>query len=111
MSEINTKFETNMRGDYSGETEIFISKERRLFLRIATYKTASRHLVTNASVNTVSEDGRSYTHAMFSDFNKQIVSSSPSRITKKLIEAQHNGVLNSYLDSILTEAKAFYGIT
>jgi len=86
------------------ETIIRIHEEKRLELKISSYK-SRKELVTNASVSVRSEDGYSTTHALFSDFNKQVQATPCSRVTEKVLEEFHNKV---DVADVITQAKEFY---
>ena len=106
---MKTVVRTNIRGNYEGETVLPLgeSKGRGMQLRISTYKNDSRRLVTNATA--VEPTGYGFSFVVFQDFSKTVLNSSPKRITKKLIEAQHAEALE-HIDQIVLAAQMHYDI-
>jgi hypothetical protein len=58
-----------------------------------------------SSVNTMAEDKQSYTHEMFTDFNKEIQKEKFKRVMEKTVTEFH-AKLN--FEEIVKEAKEFY---
>jgi len=74
-------------------------------LTISTSKSSGGNLCTHASVGHVKYG--SLTHMIFQDFSEWIAESRPSRVTEKVIKAQHDGI---DFDALIAKAKAFYNI-
>ena len=107
---MNTKFKTNIRGEYEGETTFPLGNAtptRKMELRLNTHKTSGRRLVTMATA--VEPTAYGFSFVVFEDFNKVVLNTSPSRITKKLIEAQHAEAL-THIDDIILAAQMHYDI-
>jgi hypothetical protein len=107
---MKTVFRTNIRGGYEGETRVKLgiddnNKQRQL--RVSTYKTDGRRLVTMATAVEPTEYGFSY--VVFQDFNKVVLNTSPKRITKKLIEEQHEQALQ-HIDELVLAAQMHHNI-
>ena len=103
---IKTRLYKNFYNDWVAETTMLLSAN--LELTIKTSKRASKNLTTTACVSKLAEDGMSSTHALYQDFSTNICTSKPSRITAKLVEAQHN---NINLTDIVDQAKTFYKLS
>lgn len=97
----------NCYGNLVAKTEITISEERRLLLVVSTSKNSSKILNTSASVSEVSEDGKSTMHKLFDDFSMTVFQTLPTRVTLKVVEAQHAGI---DIASIVLQAKIHYKI-
>lgn len=83
-------------------------------LRIETRKHSFRGGVyCSATVVQVSEDGRSYTHAMSygaaGDFSKTLAHEKAARATEKAIGTMHERCLTAGVYALLDEAKRHYG--
>ena len=106
---MKTVFSTNIRGAYEGETYVAIGDdgERKLSLRIATYKSYSKQLVTHASV--VERTAYGFQCNVFQDFSQAVITTKPARITKKAIEEQHLQALES-VDSIVVAAQMHHNL-
>lgn len=102
---MKTVFFTSIRGDYNGETAEMLTD--LLQLRITTYKNYNRELVTMAQVG--KRQGISFIFELFKDFNKTIHRTQPKRITKKLIEEQHNNAV-AHFEEIKQLALAHYDL-
>lgn len=106
---MKTVFSTNIRGAYEGETTVPIGEdgERKLELRITTYKNYNKKLVTHATA--VEPTAYGFSYVVFQDFSQTIYTSSPARITKKAIEEQHMNALE-HVDSLVLAAQMHYDI-
>lgn len=105
---MKTVFRTNIRGAYEGETRVSLGKTsdgRVMELRISTYKNDSRRLVTHATAVEPTSYGFSY--VVFQDFSKTVLNTSPKRITKNLIEDQHEDAL-AHIDELVLAAQMHY---
>ena len=69
----------------------------------STYRNNRGKLVTTARVE--HDNGDSTTHMLFFDYSKTIIASSPSRVTSKVVEAQHAQI---DLDAIKDDIIQFY---
>ena len=107
MSNIQTTSSKNHHNQYVVKSTVMIDEVKRLQLIVHTSKVSSGSLVTSASVDTVSEDGYSSIHAMFTDFNKRLLVTKPKRVTLKIVEEQHQLV---NMEDVIAEAKVFYGL-
>jgi hypothetical protein len=107
-SEMKTTFRTNIRGAYEGETTVDLgttSEGRKMQLRISTYKNDSRRLVTHATA--VEPTAYGFTFKVFEDFSKVVFNTSPKRITKNLIEDQHEDALE-HIDELVLAVQMHY---
>lgn len=91
---------------YGWRAESFIKIDDKHDLLISTYKNSYGKLVTTSSRVTNSEDGKSYTFVMFSDFIKWIFEE-PVRCTEKAVKSQHEKALLQ-VSEILAECADFY---
>lgn len=107
MPNIKTTYRKNHYNQHVITSSTMLDEVKRLELSVSTSKVSSGSLVTSASVNTLSTDGNSSMHAMFTDFNKRLLVSKPKRVTIKVVEEQHNQV---NMEDVIVEAKAFYGL-
>jgi hypothetical protein len=106
-SNIKTSTHKNYFNQWVVESTLLLNEAKRLELKVYTTKTSSGNLITNASVNVVSEDGLHTTHTLFTDYNRQLQSTKHKRVTLKIVEGQHKLVDWA---SIIQEAKLHYGI-
>ena len=95
----------DMRGALNAETCIPLGQNRRE-LRISTRKT-SRGMVCSAMAVQVSEDGRSYMFAPFSDFGRTLAHDRAARCTEKTVRAMHAAGL-AQADDLIRAASAHY---
>ena len=105
---MKTVFRTNIRGAYEGETRVKLGTTedgRVMQLRVSTYKNDSRRLVTHATAVEPTDYGFSY--VVFQDFSRCVLNTSPKRITKKLIEEQHEEALQ-HIDELVLAAQMHY---
>jgi hypothetical protein len=105
-----TKVSRDHSGKLSAETIIPLGSDRRE-LRIYTYK-GNRGLTCNASVFQVSEDGRSFNHAigfgLCGDFSTTLGVDANARGTEKAICALHAKCLAEKGEVILASARDWY---
>lgn len=89
------------RDGWEAKSEIQLDNDR--VLSIKTSKGAYGGLTTWAGVSV--RDGNFLTHIMYQDFSKTIIKSNPSRVTAKVVEAQH-ALIN--LDEVLAMVEQHY---
>ena len=89
------------RDGWTARTEIQLGNDR--VLSIKTSKGAYGGLTTWAGVSV--RDVDFLTHRMFQDFSKTIIKTVPSRITAKVVEAQHALI---DLDELLAMVESHY---
>ena len=107
---MKTLFRTNIRGNYEGETVVDLGvddTDTKRQLRVCTHKTASRRLVTQATVVQPTEYGFSF--VVFQDFSKVVLNTSPKRITKKIVEEQHTQALE-HIEELVLAAQMHHNI-
>ena len=105
---MKTVFRTNIRGAYEGETRVNLGATddgRKMQLRVSTYKNDARRLVTHATAVEPTDYGFSY--VVFQDFSRCVYNTTPKRITKKLIEEQHEQALQ-HIDELVLAAQMHY---
>lgn len=102
------KIQKDHSGKWFAETNIMLDEVKRLELRITTINAGRGKVSANGSVHVVSEDGRSYTHMMFQDYNKNIFVKEAKRVTEKVIEEIHNSI--DFVE-VIADAKKHYGLT
>ena len=108
---MTTKAIKGIRGDLRCTTEFDIGDRR--ILQIETSRNYRKQLSTDATVFTLSTDGRSRQHAFDignrggGDFRRTLTVSTPARATAAVIEAQHATAL-AMTDAIRAEAIAHY---
>ena len=108
---MDTTVRRSQYGDLFAETVVPLGADRRE-LRIDTRK-GFRGLRTSATVVQVSEDGRSFTHAMglgtgLGDFSRTLRQQDPKvRATEKAIRSLHADALTE-IDATLAAARAHY---
>ena len=104
-------FKTTTRKNFHNEWVIrsvtMLDEERSLQLTITTTRNSSKQLVSYALVDTVNKDTNTTSHIVHSDFYINIASSSPKRLTLKLVEEQHS-CINT--DIVVNQAKEFYSL-
>lgn len=88
--------------ELSSESRVNISDDKIMIFRT---RKSNGMLVSNASIHTLS-DGY-FTHILCTDYNKNIIRTKPSRVTEKVILAQHQSL---DFDSYIKDAKQFYSI-
>lgn len=96
----------NHYGDWQQSTTIPMANNREL--EILTMKRSSGNLLTTASVaiiNPSSNGFSSKTFEPFGDMNETLIKNRPSRVTSKVVEAQHAQV---DLPEVYAKAIAFY---
>lgn len=96
--------ETLVRKGHNGwraKSEIQLDNNR--VLSIETSKGSYGGLTTWASVSV--RDGDFLSHRLFQDFSKNIIKTNPSRVTAKVVEAQH-ALIN--LDEVLAMVEQHY---
>lgn len=86
---------------WKAETEVKLGDDQ--VLTITTSRRSNGNLMTIATVGTLK--GMFINHLMYSDYNKAIATSTPKRITQKVVEAQHNQI---NLGDIIADANYFY---
>jgi hypothetical protein len=109
LQELNTIVKKSAYGGLKADTDISISDTQEI--GIMTNKRSNGDLVTIVSVSTIepSLNGSwsTKTHKLFSDYNKTWAESKVSRLTEKVLLAQHNQVLEK-LTEIKEDVKSFY---
>ncbi len=88
-------------------TKFLTINGKKATLSIHTSKVESGYLTTSKSISWPSEDGYSETHAVFQDFYKTAAKSKPARVTEKVVNEQHNQVLQT-LNTIEQEVAEHY---
>ena len=89
------------RDGWEAKSEIQLDNDRVLSIR--TSKGSYGGLTTWASVSV--RDGDFLSHRLFQDFSKNIIKTNPSRVTAKVVEAQH-ALIN--LDEVLAMVEQHY---
>lgn len=90
-------------GNWAARTQFELEAPR--WLTIRTTKDSRGRLSTWASVCTL-KDGFE-THVIYEDYSKVIKTTSPSRVTSKAVEAQHDEVLNT-IEALKLDVANFY---
>ena len=103
---MTTYISKDARGNWSAVDEIALGDN--LVLTIRTSKNYSSNLNTYASVGR--KDGNFISHVVYRDFSTCIFSRHPTRITSKVVEAQHAEAL-AMLDSIKDRIDAHYSVS
>lgn len=88
---MTTYIRKNHYGNWVAETEIPLEGKQALCFH--TSKDTRKNVTTRVSVHTISDDGRSRTHAMFSDYSKSVLSEACKRVTSAVVEEQHKRAL------------------
>lgn len=99
-------YSRDREGKAQAETIIPLGFDRRE-LRIKTHKSYRPGLQSQAQVVQVSEDGNSYSFAMFSDYSTRLEEDKVARCTEKTIAAMHARALEG-IEDVLTAARAHY---
>ena len=89
------------RDGWAAESRVDLGNGR--VLTVKTSKGAYGGLTTWASVSV--RDGDFLSHRLYQDFSKGIITSNPSRVTAKVVEAQH-ALIN--LDEVLAMVEQHY---
>lgn len=74
---------------WQAKTVIQLANSQRL--EILTMKRHNGSLATTATVST-NEGNGFYSHVVYQDFSKTVYRTLPKRITKKVVEEQHNAI-------------------
>lgn len=93
----------NMRGEWTCKDNYDLPAGRSL--RINTQKTSSGELVTSATVGKVKDGFFSY--MMYQDFSRRLSAMKYPRVTCKVIEDQHAGVIDQ-LEDVKALVAEFY---
>ena len=89
---------------YCGWTaESYVQLEGDRWIKFLTMKRSNGTLGTIAQA--ITRSGYLESFVLFRDFNKLVASTTPKRITQKLVEAQHAAI---DFDAVLEEARDFY---
>lgn len=91
------------------KAESFFKLDDRHSLHVTTSKRSNGQLATTATRVTDSEDGMSYSFAVYQDFYKTLVTSA-TRVTEKAVKSQHEKALEG-LDDLKKEVENFYNKT
>lgn len=102
---MNTLIAKDIRNNWKATTTIMISDDRQL--SITTSKVDGGNLRTSASVGKT--EGMFISFKIFDDFYSVKADKRHKRITSKVVETQHSEIMMD-IDSIITEAKAFYNL-
>jgi hypothetical protein len=102
---MKTLISKDYRKNWKAESEVELTDT--LVLSITTSKSYNGQLLTTASVGR--RDGIFISHSVFGDFSKFVEGKSYPRITAKVVEKQHNDVIDQ-IDNLIALAKKHYNL-
>jgi hypothetical protein len=100
---MKTTIHKNHHKQWVAESKVMISGN--LVLTIRTSKLSNGQLVSSASVGKI--EGGFVSHKLFQDFHHNIIVSHPSRVTEKVVMAQHSGI---DFEWVIGQACKFYQV-
>lgn len=100
---MKTLIRKNYYKQWVAESQVMISNN--LALEFRTSKLSNGQLVSSASVGKIEKGFRS--HTLFQDYHVNMIVSQPSRVTEKVVMAQHQAI---DFEWIIAEACKFYNV-
>ena len=97
--------ETPFKGFHGWKMETSVEFDSGKTAKISTHKTHKGELVTSVSVGIQKDNCFSFT--MFQDYYKVAMATSPKRVTAKVVENQHNSVME-VLEVIVEDIRKYY---
>ena len=105
-NEIQTIIRKDSRNNWAAKSYIDLTDKLQFTVSTTkTYETGA--LVTRASVG--KRDGAFVCHTMRSDFSKTLAAEKYGRVTSKVVEKQHNEILEN-IEAVLQLAKKHYDL-